>query len=108
MDTPTCPTAGPDVTALEAGNTLAETAGKASVDVQTVRAWIHKGVSVAGRRVKLAAIRVGGRWRVTPSALAKFLSDCNPQAPTFANPTAEHRRRKAARVALLAKLRGEA
>lgn len=45
---------------------------------EAVYRWIKRGVLFHGRRVKLAAIRVGGRWQVSRAALHVFLSTINP------------------------------
>ena len=42
-----------------------------------VRQWIVKGFRVKGRPVRLAAIKVGWSWRVSPEALEAFLAACN-------------------------------
>ncbi len=41
----------------------------------TITRWILKGVpSLGGQRVKLRAIRAGGRWLVSPAALDGFFA----------------------------------
>jgi excisionase family DNA binding protein len=48
---------------------------------EAVYRWIRRGVKHHGRRVKLAAVRVGGRWKVSREALKAFLSTINPGLP---------------------------
>lgn len=42
------------------------------VDRGTVQRWITHGVMVRGRRIRLEAVRVGGRWEVTIEELDAF------------------------------------
>lgn len=51
------------------GLSLTQTAACAGVQVETVRRWICDGV----RGVKLQAIRVGNRWRISEQALKEFI-----------------------------------
>lgn len=82
----------------ESINDLAARLGRARL---TVSRWIHTGLSIGGRIVKLQARRVGGRWEITREAWAQFQSDTNPQAvPTPESPADETRRAKAAQRAL--------
>lgn len=53
-----------------------ELASLANVELGTVRAWISKGVSVNGQRVKLKTLRAP-RGRIVPAALADFLHRVN-------------------------------
>ena len=47
--------------------------GNARVNPSTVTRWILNGCpSRGGHRIKLAAIRVGARWMVSPAALGAF------------------------------------
>lgn len=62
----------------------------------TVWNWITKGVTVAGRNVRLAAYRAGGRWCIDPEMYEQFVKDCNPEQPVLPeSPAAEARRLKA-------------
>ncbi|MES2208564.1 MAG: helix-turn-helix domain-containing protein [Chloroflexota bacterium] len=67
----------------------------------TVENWIRAGVVVAGRRVKLAAVRVGGRYTVPRAALAAFVAACNPDtaAPVETPGEAATRARRAVEAA---------
>jgi hypothetical protein len=48
---------------------------------EAVYRWIRRGVRHHGRRIKLAAVRVGGRWRISPAMLKAFLGAINPGLP---------------------------
>lgn len=62
-----------------------EIAEALNVEPDTIRQnWIHTGIEVGGRLLKLAALRVGGSWRVERKALLDFLAACNGDS---ANPT---------------------
>lgn len=50
------------------------------VEKGTVINWIRRGVKIAGQRVKLDALRIGSRYRITPAALDEFLRQCSPSA----------------------------
>jgi hypothetical protein len=54
----------------------AVTPGRRPVPARIIR-WINDGVLVAGRRVRLAATRVGGRWQIRPCDLEAFIVACN-------------------------------
>jgi hypothetical protein len=89
-------------------------------DPDTIYRWIKHGLLHQGRRVKLDAVRVGGRWQVTREAVQKFLSTINgglrrPQAaavaanygaaaaiPAACNPREAQRRHKQAMARLRA------
>jgi excisionase family DNA binding protein len=86
-------TASPLLTPLEIARRL-------RVHQDTVHAWIKNGVPVAGRVVKLGAVRVGWRWRITEDELRAFVAACNPaeegepeQPPAARAATRELRRR---------------
>ena len=53
----------------------------------TIRRWIFRGICIEGRRVRLAACRVGARLLVKRTDLAAFLSACGGPAPV---PAAVH------------------
>ena len=48
----------------------------------TLASWIRDGVLLAGRRIYLAAQRVGRRWFVRAEALAEFLDALNQRPAT--------------------------
>jgi hypothetical protein len=87
---------------LRACVTPAEIAKARGLDVKTVVNWIRVGVAVAGRgRVRLAAVKLGGKWVVPPGGLDAFLSAINPAAePIPESPTKLARRGEAARKRL--------
>lgn len=60
--------------------TIAECARRLGVKDMTVRRWIDLGVTVRGRRVKFGAVRIGGRFRISPDAIERFHAECNPEA----------------------------
>lgn len=57
--------------------TVAQVAARAGVGRNTVCEWIRRGVLVAGRRVKLQAVRLGGSWRVAEEWWARFIAEQN-------------------------------
>lgn len=57
---------------------IAEAGEVCGIKSHTVRSWITYGVRVGSGRVKLAAIRIGGRFRIPRSELEAFISACNP------------------------------
>lgn len=68
------------IESLPAGRlmSVAEVADRCAADPHTVRqAWIQEGVEIAGRRVRLAAYRVGHQYRIDPADLARFIRECN-------------------------------
>lgn len=46
----------------------------------TVINWIRRGVKIAGQRIRLDALRIGSRYRVSLTALDEFLRQCSPSA----------------------------
>lgn len=42
--------------------------------VKTLRRWIFPGVATPAGRVRLAAVRVGARYAMTPTAAAEFVA----------------------------------
>lgn len=47
----------------------------------TIQRWIHRGVlGPAGSRVKLEALRLGGRWYTSVEALQRFSSQLSSQS----------------------------
>lgn len=57
--------------------TLPEIAEELQVDISTICRWIGSGISVRGRLVRLKALRVGCRWRVTTADLNGFIAELN-------------------------------
>jgi excisionase family DNA binding protein len=53
---------------MDFGERVSEIARRCKVDQSTVLKWIVQGVS----GTRLAAVKVGGRWRVTDAALEAF------------------------------------
>lgn len=51
-----------------------------TITVQSLRRWIAKGAHCNGVRVKLEAQRVGGQWRTSEEAIARFLAGLNAHA----------------------------
>lgn len=71
-------------------------AARFKLDAGTFIRWVTRGIVVRGRRVKLAARKVGGTWFTTERAWLEFQEATNPDAkPTPpAIPTeVEHRNR---------------
>ena len=75
--------------------TVAELAKLSRHSVPSVHRWIAVGVAVPGRvgRVKLSAVRVGGRWFVTREGWEVFFAATNPAPALKAeSPSAQRRR----------------
>lgn len=84
-----------------------EAGERCRVSAEAVRHWIRSGVTILGRRVKLAAVRVGNNYRIDPDALQRFIEACNAGAP--AAPLSEAKgaaRRKAAQESLAKEIGG--
>lgn len=78
--------------------------------VDSVRHWILSGVLVAGRPVRLQALRVGRCWRVSGAAWEAFLAACNPDrsaARTIPGPGRAAQEARAAHERLRKRLRLE-
>ncbi len=58
----------------------------------TLLRWILKGVLLDGKRVRLAAVRRGGRWFVTDEALDDFQRATTPQPQIQADEIRTHDR----------------
>jgi hypothetical protein len=64
----------------------------------TIIRWITRGVCVRGQTVKLDAIRLGGRWVTSRSALDRFMarltaaSSAEAAPPSVATPATEDER----------------
>lgn len=50
-----------------------EIARKFHLSPETVRLWIVRGLLINGGRVQLAALKVGGQWRIYEDNLIDFL-----------------------------------
>lgn len=58
------------------------TAAKAcDTNVSTVWRWINRGILVNGERVRLQAVRVGGRLVITAISMQRFLTELNRRPP---------------------------
>lgn len=83
---------------LEGVETITQLAARVGRNRVTVWHWIKTGIVAGGRRVKLAAVRVGGLWVIDPDHYAQFLKACNPEAPVLPeSPAAEKRRGRLAK-----------
>lgn len=72
--------------------------GSKRLHPSTVTRWILTGCpSRAGVRVKLAAIRVGGRWMLQPAAIDHFFAALASTSPTPIQTHASTRRTSAQR-----------
>lgn len=87
---------------------LAQVAVELGVNPATVAAWVREGVTIGGRRVFLAAERLGGLWWTTPAAVEDFRRACNPAPASAAGPTGgrDRDRRAAAKRAVHRKIGG--
>ena len=107
------PTAAPDVAAeITAGHGLNLTnaakqfppyRGTQPVNPSTIWRWITEGIKLAsGRRLRLEAIRLGGRWLTSVQAVQRFMQAQTPQfadEPPAPTPSAKKRRQSAASAA---------
>lgn len=71
---------------------------------ETITRWIVRGVKVGGKRVKLRAIRQGGKWLVRMGDYQEFVTACSArathaEAPEIETPAQYKRRARAAREA---------
>ena len=74
-----------------------------------VHAWINKGVLANGKRVKLAAHRIGGSYMIHPEQLDAFFAAANPHTATEQqpeSPAAARRRGLAAKARTAAMFAG--
>ena len=55
-------------------------ARREDVHVYTVMRWMREGVMAAGRRVRLAARKTGGRWRIRPEDFEAFQTAASRRA----------------------------
>ncbi|QDU20661.1 DUF1580 domain-containing protein [Urbifossiella limnaea] len=79
--------------------------GGPAVDPSTVFRWATKGLNLAGRTVKLEAVRVGHRWLTSSQAVARFVAALTPvdppPAPAPIAPTTDPARRAKAAIKTL-------
>lgn len=77
--------------------------GTKGIHPSAITRWVTTGIPARnGQRVKLAAIRVGGRWLIRPDALDAFfaaLGSTEPSAPTKPKRRTEAQRRRASEAA---------
>lgn len=80
--------------------------GTGALNPSTVFRWITKGVRAAnGEVVRLEAVRIGGAWRTSVEALARFsaklteAATARPNSPTTAPPAPTPRARRRAEEA---------
>jgi hypothetical protein len=67
------------------------------IHFSTVFRWVVKGVrGPAGERVRLDALRIGGRWVTSASALQRFAEALTPQLDGGATPATPTQRQRAA------------
>jgi hypothetical protein len=58
---------------------LGEAARLLSAHVNSIRRWITSGgVAPSGAKVKLEAVRVGGRWKTSEAAIQRFVAALTP------------------------------
>src|SRR5262245_23189131 len=96
------------ITPSEAGGFLSvgDVAARCRRSPFAVRRWLSSGIATRAGRLRLKAVRHGGRWAVHPADLHAFIDELTRQAlpadaPTAADrggaPDAIRRRAKAAR-----------
>jgi hypothetical protein len=91
--------AGEGLSPAAAGRLFPGHRGGKSVDPSTPFRWITKGAKASdGLLVKLEAVRVGGRWLTSRSAVARFVAALTPStgpppASTSSDRTPSARRR---------------
>lgn len=74
------------ISLAEAARSVPASQGK-SVNPATVWRWIRKGLLAGdGRRVRLAAAKLGGRWVTSREALQRFLEALTPDFGQQAGP----------------------
>jgi hypothetical protein len=95
----TCPStvanevaSGDVVTLLELARRGPLTRGGKQLHVATITRWVLEGVRAAdGRRVRLEAVRLGGRWVTSEAAYRRFLDAQTPELNTDSTPTPKAR-----------------
>lgn len=61
--------------------TVTTTAQACDANVSTVWRWINRGILINGERVRLQAVRMGGRLFITAKSLRCFLTELNRRNP---------------------------
>lgn len=61
------------VTVAEAARLIPGTAGNKHVGVGAVYRWIHAGVMIDGRAIRLVAVNAGGHWVTSREAVMRFI-----------------------------------
>lgn len=85
-----------------AGRRFPGVRGNAGVDPSTVFRWVTQGTKATdGSRVKLEAVRVGGRWLTSDQAIARFVAALTggataAETPAPRQPSARQRSSEAA------------
>lgn len=75
---------------------LSEAAEQLSVGTAAVRAWIVRGCrSATGRMVRLSAVRIGARWKLSQDGIDEFLRELTDHENEPGKPT---RRKKDAQA----------
>lgn len=96
-----------NVSDLLEAKAVSEVAKMCRVSEPTIYRWITNGVVVGGKRVKLAAVRIGGHRVVLLDAVSAFITACNPDAvPVPESESAIRRRGEADQRRLAAMLGG--
>lgn len=67
------------------------------LELDTVRSWIKKGITIRGRHCQLEAIAAGRHFKVRRSALEDFLRACKGGTVAPAQPSAAARKREGER-----------
>ncbi|QJW94744.1 hypothetical protein [Frigoriglobus tundricola] len=71
MQQPSAPLALPNYAAWLTTETLAKQAGVSPI---VANGWIVNGIKTETGRIRLTAVKVGGRWRINPDAVAAFFA----------------------------------
>lgn len=82
---------------------LVPSASGKPINISTAHRWIHDGINAAdGTRAKLGAIRIGGRYIVSRSAVNKFIAALTGEttAEPIRTPAARNRAAEAAKKKL--------
>ena len=81
---------------------LAAHGGACAAHRQTINRWIRTGVRVGGKRVKLDAIRLGGKWITSEEAFERFQAALTTRAGGAVAPVQSPAQRKRRTAALKA------
>jgi hypothetical protein len=80
-------TAGDTLTLAEACRLLPRGRNGSRPHLSTLVRWITRGTpGPDGRRVRLAAVRVGGKWVTSRAALQEFAAELTPRPSDIAAP----------------------